>query len=103
MHFGVISFASRLYSCLFIRDDQLEVSLIVFYNAGSDVLDGGPLGNFMLSASRLMKRDEMVISKCVDRDIPFVMVLSGGYGQDNFKAVHASISNIIKKFQNKKK
>ena len=75
---------------------------IIFYNAGSDVLEDDPLGNFTLTVDGLRKRDEMVIQKCVDNKIPFVMTLSGGYGKENYKAVHGSISNIIGKFDNEK-
>lgn len=80
--------------------DEFEPD-IIFYNAGSDVLQDDLLGDFLLSPDGLVKRDEMVISKCAKNKVPFVMMLSGGYGKENYKSVYASISNLVKKFGNK--
>jgi len=51
----------------------------VCYNAGTDCLEGDPLGNMNLSAETVIKRDEIVFRECLRRGVPVMMVLSGGY------------------------
>lgn len=52
---------------------------IVFYNAGTDILVGDPLGNMMISPEAVVDRDEIVMGKCQQNNVPVVMLLSGGY------------------------
>lgn len=52
---------------------------IVFYNAGTDILVGDPLGGMSISPDAVIQRDEIVMGKCLALGIPVVMLLSGGY------------------------
>lgn len=71
---------------------------IVFYNAGSDILKGDPLnGGVSISAKAVSKRDEMVMKYYKDRNVPVVMVLSGGYASDSAKVIGDSLVNLVEK------
>jgi len=52
---------------------------LAFYNAGTDVLAGDPLGQFDLSREAVLRRDRYVIESLEDSGVPWVMVPSGGY------------------------
>ena len=55
---------------------------IVFYLAGADPYAGDKLGRLALSIEGLRARDEFVLRKCYEREVPVVTVMSGGYGKD---------------------
>ncbi len=69
---------------------------IIFYNAGTDVLAGDPLGRMNVSAAGIIKRDEIVFRNARKNRVPIVMVLSGGYTKGSGDIVGASIENILK-------
>jgi len=52
----------------------------VLYVAGADPYCKDMLGSLMLSIEELKRRDELVLSACVERDVPAATVLAGGYG-----------------------
>jgi histone deacetylase 11 len=60
---------------------------LAIYNAGTDVLEGDRLGRLAVSAEGVMKRDRMVISALAERQIPSVVVTSGGYNADSYKLI----------------
>ncbi|CAG8565083.1 11323_t:CDS:2 [Dentiscutata erythropus] len=70
----------------------------VIYNAGTDCLEGDPLGAMNLSSDAILKRDELVFRMALDHGIPIAMVLSGGYQKKNAEIIASSILNLIKKF-----
>lgn len=70
----------------------------VIYNAGSDILIGDPLGNMNISAEGMIARDETIFKMCINRNIPLVMVLSGGYQKINAEIIALSIENLYSKF-----
>jgi hypothetical protein len=45
----------------------------------------------------VIKRDEMVFEYAISKDIPIVMVLSGGYMESNARVIAESIENLEKK------
>jgi acetoin utilization deacetylase AcuC-like enzyme len=55
---------------------------IVFYLAGADPYRGDKLGRLALSIDGLRQRDEYVLRTCYEQEIPFVTVMSGGYGEN---------------------
>jgi acetoin utilization deacetylase AcuC-like enzyme len=55
---------------------------IVFYLAGADPYEGDRLGRLKLTIEGLRARDRMVFGACVDRAIPVVITMSGGYADD---------------------
>jgi len=71
---------------------------IIYYNAGTDCLEGDPLGRLSVSREGVIARDEFVFQQAFDRHIPIVMVLSGGYQQSNARVIADSISNLHQKF-----
>ncbi|KAK6994572.1 histone deacetylase 11, partial [Biomphalaria glabrata] len=46
---------------------------LVVYNAGTDILEGDPLGLLSITAEGIIQRDEIVFTKCRSRNIPIVM------------------------------
>ncbi|KAK5913154.1 hypothetical protein CesoFtcFv8_002964 [Champsocephalus esox] len=56
---------------------------IIVYNAGTDVLDGDPLGGLCISPQGIVKRDEIVFRAARRRGIPILMVTSGGVPEEN--------------------
>ncbi len=82
--------------------DQIDFQKydIIFFNAGMDVLSSDSLGGFSLTIDDVVKRDKMVAAKAIDNNIPLVMVLSGGYSKESWKAHFKSIKNIIEMYRN---
>jgi len=70
----------------------------ILYNAGTDCLDGDPLGNLNLSPEAIASRDEIVFQHALSRDIPIIMVLSGGYQLNNANVISVSIERLVNKF-----
>ena len=53
---------------------------LVIYNAGTDCMQGDPLGGLSISPQGIIQRDELVFRYCREvNQVPIVMVLSGGY------------------------
>jgi acetoin utilization deacetylase AcuC-like enzyme len=53
---------------------------VLFYQSGVDGLACDTLGRLALTHDGLMRRDRMVFSGALDREIPVVITLGGGYG-----------------------
>ena len=61
--------------------NQFQPEFLI-YNAGTDILEGDPLGNTSITPEGIIKRDELVFERCLERSgrlIPVVMIMSGGY------------------------
>lgn len=71
---------------------------MVIYNAGTDCLEGDPLGDLSVTADGIIMRDEYVFQTCRDNNCPLVMVLSGGYQKINASIIAQSIINLHDKF-----
>ncbi len=71
---------------------------IAFYNAGTDVFAGDPLGFLNISAKAILKRDLFVVSELRKRGIPTVMVLSGGYTKESYRLVADSVTELLDQF-----
>merc|ERR1712232_116127 len=71
----------------------------VIYNAGTDILIGDALGNMDISKEGVAKRDHIVFAECLKRNIPFVMLLSGGYQASNADVIAASILSLDDHFK----
>ena len=70
---------------------------LIIYNAGTDCLDGDPLGRMNISQDGIVSRDEIVFKNAIQYDIPIVMVLSGGYQMSNAQVIARSIENLKQK------
>ncbi|CAL9703799.1 unnamed protein product [Knipowitschia caucasica] len=67
---------------------------VIVYNAGTDVLDGDPLGGLAISPHGIVKRDELVFRAARCRGIPILMVTSGGYQKKTARIIADSILNL---------
>uniref|UniRef100_A0A2P2I964 Histone deacetylase 11 n=1 Tax=Hirondellea gigas TaxID=1518452 RepID=A0A2P2I964_9CRUS len=68
---------------------------IVIYNAGTDILEGDPLGLLSITKQGIIKRDELVWEMVVrERQIPIVMLTSGGYQRSTAAIIADSIANL---------
>jgi histone deacetylase 11 len=67
----------------------------VLYNAGTDILDGDPLGRMCVSGEGIRQRDQLVFEFCLSRKIPVCMVLSGGYQPASAGVIAGSIRNLF--------
>ena len=54
----------------------------VFFLAGADPHEGDRLGRLKLTAAGLHARDQRVLDWCLDRRLPVVITMGGGYGHD---------------------
>lgn len=67
-------------------------------NAGTDPLDGDPLGGLCIPHQTLVDRDELIVHKALhENSIPVVMLLSGGYTQQSASVVADSVANLSNK------
>lgn len=71
---------------------------IVFYQAGCDTFGEDPLANVNMTEEGIVARDAAVVAECVDRDIPVVMTLGGGYAPGAWHVQHAGIRRLIKTY-----
>ncbi|XP_041129670.1 histone deacetylase 11 isoform X2 [Polyodon spathula] len=67
---------------------------ILVYNAGTDILDGDPLGGLAISPQGVIKRDEILFKAARRRKIPILMVTSGGYQKRTARIIADSIINL---------
>ncbi|OMO66924.1 Histone deacetylase superfamily [Corchorus capsularis] len=70
---------------------------LIVYNAGTDILDGDPLGGLKISPDGVVQRDERVFRFARERNIPILMVTSGGYMKSSARVIADSIINLSKK------
>lgn len=70
----------------------------IFYIAGTDILDGDPLGHASVSRHGVMERDEMVFKYALEKQIPIAMLFGGGYQPDSAVLIADSIENLDRTF-----
>ena len=68
---------------------------ICFIVGGCDPLDGDPLAGLKMTPEGIVKRDHAIVQACVDRKLPVVLTLSGGYSKGAWKSQYMSIKNLI--------
>ncbi|XP_074190202.1 histone deacetylase 11 isoform X3 [Rhinolophus sinicus] len=67
---------------------------VVVYNAGTDILEGDRLGGLSISPQGIVKRDELVFRTVRGRQVPILMVTSGGYQKRTARIIADSILNL---------
>ncbi|KAM0944748.1 putative histone deacetylase [Dioscorea sansibarensis] len=86
-----------------LLDKALEVARnsfdpeLIVYNAGTDILDGDPLGKLKISPEGVTARDEKVFRFAKERNTPLIMLTSGGYMKSSARVIADSITNLAKK------
>jgi histone deacetylase 11 len=71
---------------------------LAFYNAGTDVVDGDPLGRLKVSEEGVFERDRYVIDSLAKRGIPTVIVTSGGYTDRSYKMIARMASYVVREY-----
>jgi histone deacetylase 11 len=69
---------------------------LAIYNAGTDVFASDQLGGLCLSVEDVLERDLFVIQQFRQRQIPFVMLLSGGYSSQSYRLVANTVAMLLK-------
>ncbi|CAN8252320.1 unnamed protein product [Cochlearia groenlandica] len=86
----------KLEEALEVASRRFQPELVI-YNAGTDILDGDPLGRLKISPDGITSRDEKVFRFARERDIPVVMLTSGGYMKSSARVIADSIENLSRK------
>lgn len=89
-------YLSKLEKVLQVASLNFNPELIV-YNAGTDVLEGDPLGRLKISPEGIAARDEKVFRFAHERSIPLIMLTSGGYMKSSARVIADSIRNLSEK------
>ena len=66
---------------------SLNQPKLVFYNAGTDILKGDPLGYLNVEYEQVLERDRYVLAKLKEMAVPTVVLTSGGYTSDSHRLV----------------
>lgn len=67
---------------------------VIIYNAGTDILADDPLGRLSISPEGIKQRDQITFECARSRNIPIVMLTSGGYQRTNARIIADSIINL---------
>lgn len=78
------------------RSGEVELAI---YNAGTDVFTEDELGLLSLSAEDILQRDEFVMEELRRRQLPAVMLLSGGYTSESHRLIATSVSAILRRYR----
>lgn len=71
---------------------------LVIYNAGTDILDGDPLGRLCVSEAGVVERDRLVWAAAAQHKVPILMLLSGGYTRASTPVIARSIQALFEQF-----
>ncbi|KAH7681954.1 histone deacetylase 11 protein [Dioscorea alata] len=89
-------YLDQLDKALEVARNSFDPELIV-YNAGTDILEGDPLGRLKISPEGVTARDEKVFRFAKEQNIPIIMLTSGGYMKSSARVIADSITNLAKK------
>jgi histone deacetylase 11 len=73
---------------------------LAVYNAGTDVFEGDELGGLGLSAAEVLARDLYVVEQFRARNVPVVMLLSGGYSRESYRLVANTVVALLRRYGN---
>lgn len=86
-------YVERLSAHLPAAVEEFQPELI-FYNAGTDIFAGDPLGELQVDEAHVLERDRLVIEAAVSRGIPVAMVPSGGYTDDSHRLLANALEHV---------
>lgn len=69
---------------------------LAFVIAGTDVYEGDQLGRLQLSADGVLARDKLVFHRLVEANVPWVMLLGGGYSKESYHLVAQSVGYALR-------
>jgi histone deacetylase 11 len=69
---------------------------LIIYNAGTDVYRKDPIGRMSMSKQGIIERDFFVFNQACVRNIPILMVLSGGYTSESAGIIADSLERILR-------
>lgn len=72
-----------------------EKPRLAIYNAGTDVLEGDPLGGLSVTREGVLHRDRLVIDALAQLEIPTVVVAGGGYTKRSHALIADSIAYVL--------
>jgi histone deacetylase 11 len=78
-------------------DGWKEKPLLCIYNAGTDPYLHDRLGGLGLSDRDILERDLFVFEELAARNIPVVMLLSGGYSKESYRLVAATVGELLRR------
>lgn len=92
-------YLSRLDAALDEAAERLPGPQLIIYNAGTDILDGDPLGRMCISPDGVVQRDERVWQFALERArAPLLMLLSGGYTRASAGVIVDSLDTVLRRF-----
>jgi len=68
---------------------------LAFYNAGTDILANDPLGGLSVQYSGVVERDKFVLEELAKRNIPTVIMASGGYTKQSFQLIAQMAQHVF--------
>lgn len=71
---------------------------LAIYNAGTDIVAGDPLGQLNLSEEAVLHRDRFVIESLASKQIPTVVLTSGGYTSRSHVLIAESAAQSLERF-----
>ncbi|VFQ97721.1 unnamed protein product [Cuscuta campestris] len=87
------AYLTKLDEALEVAERETNPDLIV-YNAGTDILEGDPLGFLKVTPKGVVERDEKVFRFACKMGAPILMLTSGGYMKSNARVIADSIMNL---------
>lgn len=77
------------------RSSRVDLAI---YIAGTDVLQGDPLGGLDLTPDQILQRDLFVVAQFRQRGIPVVMLPSGGYTAESYRLIAATVAELLEQY-----
>ena len=92
------AYLAALQDCLQLKLD-LAAAEMMFYVAGADPFHGDRLGRLALTKEGLRRRDAMVVSACLEHELPLVITMAGGYADDVQDIVDIHANTVMSAMQ----
>ena len=68
---------------------------LVFYNAGTDIVKGDPLGQLNVAVEHVIERDRYVVKAIHDLNLPTVTMTSGGYSKASYQLIAEMAKTLL--------
>jgi histone deacetylase 11 len=75
--------------------DSVALPRLAIYNAGTDIVTGDPIGRLAVSPAGVRARDRLVIDSLSLRNVPTVVVTSGGYTELSHQLIADLAQHVI--------